>query len=569
MSLNPRLLHKAAIAGDLAELRRLADMGADIDCLDEASGHTPLMAACVSQSAGLDAVEFLLDHGADVNAVSQTDYGEDKSLLAIAVSNAAVTCEKVQLLIERGADVNFRSSHGYTLMTLAACADRMDAIDVLLAAGALLNGESDWRESALSVLSRNARFGQIAKLLDHGADPAPLKWTPLHRSVALGTLEEVKSLLDGGADTEVVDFWERTGFLLAVHSGDIGKTALLLARGANREATGRCGKPPMHYPITRDDTPMMRWLIDQGFDLNQKDEFGHSPLREAAEYSAPKCFRLLVESGAEWIPGDEEIISNASHPAIVGMLYERGEDLSKLEASVLREFIGLGTADMLTVSNEEFLRNRTRRFGSANPEHMDVPFWNAMVRCGWSGFRAAQLFGVGSFGQPPVWCHSRLGISLTRLPDGRFIQIAGEHEDHYDPDFCIYNDVIVHDGKGGFKIFGYPEDVFPPTDFHSATLIDGWIYLIGNLGYQHTQATHGYETPVYRLNIESFVIERVVTRGSSPGWIHDHFAKLEDGRIRISGGKVLRVKENDKSEINDLEGVHILNLETREWSAIY
>jgi hypothetical protein len=35
--------------------------------------------------------------------------------------------------------------------------------------------------------------------------------------------------------------------------------------------------------------------------------------------------------------------------------------------------------------------------------------------------------------------------SLTLLPDGRAIQIGGEHEDYYDPDFCIYNDVFVHE----------------------------------------------------------------------------------------------------------------------------
>ena len=43
----------------------------------------------------------------------------------------------------------------------------------------------------------------------------------------------------------------------------------------------------------------------------------------------------------------------------------------------------------------------------------------------------------------PVWCFSRFGTSLTELPDGRFVQIGGEHEDFYDPDFCIYNDVTV------------------------------------------------------------------------------------------------------------------------------
>ncbi len=65
----------------------------------------------------------------------------------------------------------------------------------------------------------------------------------------------------------------------------------------------------------------------------------------------------------------------------------------------------------------------------------------------------------------------------------RLVQIAGKHEDFYDPDFYIDNDVIVHDTKGKFKIYSYPEEVFSPTDSHSATFPDRFIYIIGSIGY--------------------------------------------------------------------------------------
>ena len=38
-----------------------------------------------------------------------------------------------------------------------------------------------------------------------------------------------------------------------------------------------------------------------------------------------------------------------------------------------------------------------------------------------------------------IWCFERAGATLTQLPDGREVRIGGEHEDFYDPDFCIYN----------------------------------------------------------------------------------------------------------------------------------
>ncbi len=108
-----------------------------------------------------------------------------------------------------------------------------------------------------------------------------------------------------------------------------------------------------------------------------------------------------------------------------------------------------------------------------------------MVRLGCNAYTARKHFHVESIFDSlgPVWCNERFGASLTELPDGRFVQIGGEHEDFYDPDFCIYNDVIVFDGKGNFQIYGYSRETFPPTDFHSATLVGEFIYIVGSLGY--------------------------------------------------------------------------------------
>ena len=219
--------------------------------------------------------------------------------------------------------------------------------------------------------------------------------------------------------------------------------------------------------------------------------------------------------------------------------------------------------------SDHFLEFRTRRFGRENPERMDIPFWKAMVRNGWSGYRAGDKFGVSSYGEEePIWSHDRFGMSLTLLPDGRFVQIAGEHEDGYDPDFCIYNDVFVYDGKGGFEIFGYPAEVFPPTDFHSATHIAPWIYIIGNLSYPEIREEFDYVTPVYRLHTDTWEMERVMVEGESPGWIHSHSAVIVDGGIRISGGKIQTMNEDGAYEIVAHTSVWDLDLEELKWSRI-
>ncbi|MCW1885090.1 ankyrin repeat domain-containing protein [Luteolibacter flavescens] len=369
---------------------------------------------------------------------------------------------------------------------------------------------------------------------------------------------------------EVEDYWERSAFLLAVHAGDIGKAEMLLSKGANRDARGRCRRTALQYPMNHDDAAMLRWLLDQGFSPAVKDGFGHTPVMDAVDHSAADCFEILLEAGADWETGKHEgtrLISDATHPRIIQRLLDLGENPAHLEREALREWIGLGTRDELQVSRAEYDQGSSRRFGTANPERMNVPFWNAMVRNGWTGYRAAKHFGEDSTDRgDPVWCHDRLGTSITPLPDGRFIEIAGEHEDHYDPDFCIYNDVIIHDGKGGFEILGYPEEVFPPTDFHSATLVGEWIYVIGNLGYRRTREAFSGETQVFRFHIGSGAMERVATSGESPGWIHSHQAKLGDGCIRVFQGNVLAADESGEITKSSLSGSYSLDLARAVWT---
>ncbi len=613
-------LHDAAAAGDLAELRRLVAGGAEIDARDKETGQTALMAACLRSKGGLETVRFLLSQGADPNARARPDdtlaklpedfldsegrlaamtpgplepemiasLNKAQALLAELKTKMAAgdthpgepvigfaieggDVEIIRLLLDQGVNLARANEGECTLLTLAAYQDRMDIFEILWNAGAPVDGESCYRESALSVLSNNDRFLQIGMLLEAGVDPSPLQWSPLHRAVAIGTVSEIMILLDQGSHREETDGWERTPFLLSLLTGDREKMRLLLDRGASREAKGRCGKPPMFYPVSRDDAETLKWLIENGFEVDATDQFENTTLMEAAEQDAVSCFKVLIAAGADWKRVDhigQAAIKNASHPEIIRMLLDLGEELSELEPKALRDHIGLGNAPDLPISRDEFFRDSTRRFGTSNPERMDLPFWQAMVRCGWDGYQAASQFGADCSECGPVWCHARFGMSLTPLPDGRFVQIAGEHEDHYDPDFCIYNDVIIHDGKGGFEILGYPEDVFPPTDFHSATLIGPWIYILGNLGHRYITESQGCQMPVYRLHTVTWHIESVETSGGPPGRIHEHSARLVGGQIHISGGKIISLNAEGTAQNGDNGAAWSLDPETRLWQPL-
>ena len=205
------------------------------------------------------------------------------------------------------------------------------------------------------------------------------------------------------------------------------------------------------------------------------------------------------------------------------------------------------------VTTELFLKWRSPRIGTSNPERMNNPVWEWLIKSRANAFLVnRRLQGPSPLEAGPGWCFERFGQSSNQLPDGRVVFIAGEHEDSYDPDFYIYNDVVIQHPDGRIEIFGYPREVLPPTDFHSATLVSNRIVLIGNLGYPDKREPG--RTPVLLLDLETLAISVAQTSGTPPGWIHEHKATLsDDGRsILIQGGKLDRGGE-DKSLVENID----------------
>lgn len=227
------------------------------------------------------------------------------------------------------------------------------------------------------------------------------------------------------------------------------------------------------------------------------------------------------------------------------------------------------------LSMKEFLAWRAPRDVDASPTVLDNPLWHWLVRTRLSAYSAnAKFDGPSPFEEGPMWCFDRFGMSQTELPDGRVVCIGGEHEDHYDPDFFIYNDVVVIGPDDSICIRGYSRGTFPATDFHSATIIGSEILIIGCLGYPE-QRVPG-QTPVYRLSLENWQIEPVPTHGESPGWIYKHMAEISEdgGSVIVSGGECWLGKDRSAIDNFDQWSLHVSSgcwtrltkLDWQQWS---
>ncbi len=205
---------------------------------------------------------------------------------------------------------------------------------------------------------------------------------------------------------------------------------------------------------------------------------------------------------------------------------------------------------------------------------MHVATWEWVLRKGFTAWGGSNPYGIEQF-MPltPRWCFIRFGMSQTVMPDGRIICIGGEHEDFYDVDFFIYNDVVVlrpapgetdiTETSGEIEIYGYPESVFQPTDSHSATLVGDRIIIIGCIGYMDARVPG--TTPVYSLDTTTYKIERLETRGTCPGWIWKHHAAYdsETNSILVRGGRIEFEDDDGPPSFNS--AVYRLRLSDMTW----
>jgi ankyrin repeat protein len=126
----PLDVYEVAALDRTGELEALLSQRADAVNGRSADGFTPLHLAVFFGASG--AARILLDHGADIEAVSDNDMRVRPLHSAVAGGHAGI----VALLLERGADPNATQRGGFTPLHAARQRDDRSMIDALLAAGA-------------------------------------------------------------------------------------------------------------------------------------------------------------------------------------------------------------------------------------------------------------------------------------------------------------------------------------------------------------------------------------------------------------------------------------------------
>ena len=388
-------------------------------------------------------------------------------------------------------------------------------------------------------------------------------------AVALGSLADVERELAAGAALEAMDWWHRTALAIALVTGDAAKAARLFERGASADVCGRLG-PALFYAIDGHQPALVRWLLEIGADVDQMDASGVTALMHAADVDDVACADVLIAAGAEvdrYVFGTA--LGRATSRAMVERLLAAGAGpTAPLAGRTARR--GWAAAGSRCHAADRHRRRVRARLGPP-------------LRRRQSGAdERAVLAGDDSLRHPGLWRRADVrGAAdvparpdLVRAPLRPVADLSARRPHRADRRRArgFLRSGLLHLQRrlrafaGGRRSpsTATRRTLFPPTDFHTATLMGDVIVVIGALGYQ---GARGYgETPVFRLDLTTFRMERLETTGDGPGWIYKHRADpAGPHRIRVRGGSIVALRGG--KEVHDLnQDEFVLDVSSGRWS---
>lgn len=146
---------------------------------------------------------------------------------------------------------------------------------------------------------------ELEKALSSGIDvniQDKFGYTPLLRAVSVNRLDNVKFLVAKGADINIKENLGSDALNKAVYSrsNNIKMIKFLFEQGTDLNTkTKRPGNTPLHHASELGREDVLKWLLDKGADVNQKNNYTETPMHKAADQGHVNILRILLANGAK------------------------------------------------------------------------------------------------------------------------------------------------------------------------------------------------------------------------------------------------------------------------------
>ena len=128
---------------------------------------------------------------------------------------------------------------------------------------------------------------------------------PLHEATRDGDLEQVRALIDAGADLDAQGDNGETPLITAIIEGHVLVASLLIDRGAGIQARNKGGFTPLHAAAYANAIEIAEKLLSRGADVkDQMNKAGVTPLSVASEEGHPGLVKVLIGHGADLEAGE-------------------------------------------------------------------------------------------------------------------------------------------------------------------------------------------------------------------------------------------------------------------------
>ena len=314
-NINYREKDEQATALDVAVLDENIDLinfllehGADVNSTTK-NGYSALLGTSMSTGVNFDVVDTLIKHGADVNAKS---FVQQWSPLLLASANAFPEESVIKRLVEAGARIDDSNVYGETpLWFLAQFAD-VDLVEYLLKNGANPNLKTQDGSFIINMAASVTGARHVERLKDAMSDYLKARGVEATYGEGMDSMGEdfseknrlirpkvIELLLDYGADIECQDANGFTPLIHAIIAGNTEIAETLIQRRANVNACHASGETPLMTALWQGQRYIVHLLVKVGADVNRKLPSGENALEWAIFKGYDDIARLLVEAGAK------------------------------------------------------------------------------------------------------------------------------------------------------------------------------------------------------------------------------------------------------------------------------